>query len=238
MNVSILLLLIIYIHTITTWLDEKLDWRRIPVERSLVQFGLGIVIPVIILLLLISKYAQTLDQNIIENGFLLIEFPFLLSFFIFLNGSYLFSYLVLTEPSSVINFDNHYNLHSKSIGTSTLTIQYKGNDLEFDISHDILYFYRFRKQVKFIAFNGEEYPVKKTLGAVTDQLKDYNFLQINRSVVLNFSMVEGYRPGLKRNTLELIFKNKYSHLLENQNMNQFVVTKEHILKITRFFNTF
>ncbi|PWN64126.1 LytTR family DNA-binding domain-containing protein [Chryseobacterium viscerum] len=233
---AISFLLTYTVHIITVWLDKRSPWRSEPVKRSLLQFLLGVILPATADLMLISIYFHTLEQNIIDNGFLLIDFPVIVAFIVFMNLYYVIHYILLTEPKPTIEYIGEIDQNSENIETKTLTIDHSRQYLQFDIRQEILYFYRFRKHVKLFAVNGEEYPVKETLGSLAQQFKDCSFIQINRSVVLNFSIVEDYRPGLKRNTLELIFNNKYSNLLEDQHQDQFVVTKEHISKVTDFFN--
>ncbi|SHM58747.1 LytTR family transcriptional regulator DNA-binding domain-containing protein [Chryseobacterium polytrichastri] len=230
------LLLVYTIHIVTIWLDKRSGWRLEPVKRSLLQFLLGVLLPAVTDVLLISSYFELLGQNIFDNGFLLVDFPVIVFFIIFLNLYYVIHYLLLSDSKTIPDYTKEVNQYDENIKTKKLTVDNSGLYLEFDVQQEILYFYRFRKHVKFTAFNGEEYSFKETLGSAAEQFKDCSFIQINRSVVLNFNIVEDYQPGLKRNTLEIIFENKYFNLLKNENMDRFVVTKEHISKVSNYFN--
>lgn len=229
---SIALLLVYYVHKITIVLDEHVGWRSDPVKRSILQFIIGIIIPSFIDIIFVWIYFTALGKNIMEIGFFLIDFPIIIAFLTILNLYYLIHYLLLTESKEIKDHSKGAieNIHSKK-----LTIEHGGATIQFVVTQDILYFYRFRNRVNLFAFNGKEYHVKETLGAVAEQFKDCGFIQINRSLVLNFSIVEHYQTGTKRNTLELIFNKKYFSLLESQGIDRFVVTKEHIEQVKYFF---
>ncbi|MCT2561838.1 LytTR family DNA-binding domain-containing protein [Chryseobacterium herbae] len=232
---SISLLLVYAVHAVTTWLDKRSSWRSEPVKRSLLQFLLGIILPASADLLLISIYFHAIGQNIIDNGFLLIDFPVIFFFITLMNLYYLIHYLLLTEPKvSVLQHDQDIqHLNDKKSAPTLLTVDHNGRFLRFNAAEDIFYFCRQGKYVRLITFYGEEYPMDETLGSLIEQFKDTDFLPINRSVILNLTAVREFTEGEKRHTLELVFKDKFKNLLEQQGMNQFVVTKEHISKIKK-----
>ncbi|MCY1662574.1 LytTR family transcriptional regulator DNA-binding domain-containing protein [Chryseobacterium sp. SL1] len=231
----IALLLVYYVHSVTIWLDKILDWRNSPVKRSTLQLVLGVITPTFLDIFFISIYFSIIGQNILENGFFLIDLPIIISFLIILNLYYLIHYLLLTEPKNIVSISKDSR---EPIQSKTLAIEGDGTMMQFDVGQDILYVYRFKNHVNLFAFNGKEYPMKETLATVAEQFTDCGFIQINRSLALNFSIVEGYQPGPRRNTLELIFKRKYSGLLESQGIDRFIVTKEHIEKVKDFFERF
>lgn len=234
---SISLVLVYTVHQVTVWLDKSSRWRSEPIKRSLLQFLMGIILPALVDLLLISIHFHAMGQNIVDNGFLLIDFPIILFLIILFNLYYLIHYLLLTESKVPIQqADQNNQHHDESLETpeaSVLTIDHNGRLLKFNAAEDILYFCRQGKYVRLITFYGNEYPTDETLGSLAEQFKDSNFLPINRSVILNLAAVREFRDGHKRHTLELVFKDKFKNLLEHQDMNQFVVTKEHISKIKK-----
>jgi hypothetical protein len=224
------------VHRITVWLDRKYDWRSKPLERSVMQFVFGIGVPALTDLLLISIYFEFLGQNIVDNKFLLIDFPVIVAFITILNLYYVIHYLVLTEAKTLVenkiqaqndtekNFD-HTTLPENI--TKMLHVDYHGQHLQLDVSEDVLCFYRSGKNVLALTVHGTEYGISASLSALEQQFGHLDFLRINRSVIINASTILGYANSEKKYSFKIILKPQYRELIETGKASPFFVTKEY-----------
>ncbi len=125
----------------------------------------------------------------------------------------------------VIN--NNIMKTSANSGSEELTILHRGTDITFNVELEVLYFYRVAHLIYLVALDGSEYPLRQSLNGIKTRLGT-NFLQINRSVIFNFNFVETYRPGIKRDTLELTFRKSIQRIISGKIKNLFTVTREHL----------
>jgi len=234
-SASVALLLVYVVHTTDRYLNKKYDWRTATFERAMLQVLLGVITPALIDLVLLYVYFNILGQNIIDNGFLLIDYPIIICFILILNLYYLIYYFFTSETEStfLFNYEGHdyINVEIKDTTEKNYIVNQNGKEILLD-HYDIFCFYRNAKHVILFTMHKEEYAIKEPLSTVTRQLSGGNFQQINRSIVLNLDTVKGYNIGKKRHTLELVFKEKYTGLVEHMGTYQFVVTKENIAVIT------
>lgn len=232
------LLLVELVHYITVKLDAKFGWRSMFADRLVAQVFLCVIVPVFIDLLLFWAYFSVLDQDIFENGFFHLDLPVVAGFLILLSFYYCLYYWMLTDARSLekgLELAMKADQENKALidQKSAILMEHKGQHIYFK-AEDIFYFYRVGKDVKFVTFKGGEYPTKETIGSLAERFSDSGFLQINRSVILNFKTVKGYSRGAKRDTLYLIFKNRYKLLLNDAD-GDFLVTKDHIAAIRSRF---
>ncbi|WP_199117786.1 LytTR family DNA-binding domain-containing protein [Pedobacter sp. ASV28] len=224
------LLLLNIIHHVTLWLDRELDWRERPFVRSAVQSVLGILLPAFTDLILIYLYFETLGQNIIDNGFLLIDFPVIVMFIVLFNAYYLIHYLLLSERKIVAEIRKEKpdrNDVAYLTGDMDLVIDQKGTHIRFSLE-DVLYFYRYGKKVNLFMINGVEHIVPLTIATLAERYVPFGFSQINRGVIINNKIVKGYYAGYRKNTLQIIVRHKYANLLPDHSQTYFQVTKDYI----------
>lgn len=117
---------------------------------------------------------------------------------------------------------------SANVGDDKLTILHQGRSFTFDVALEVLYFYRAGRLIFVVALDGTEYPLKEKLSTVLEQFASINMVQVNRSVVFNFNFVAGFEVGLKRDTLDLIFKPSIQKIIATKVKTLFTVTREHI----------
>ncbi|PIF45353.1 LytTr DNA-binding domain-containing protein [Chryseobacterium sp. 52] len=239
---AIALLLVYTIHTVTLWLDKRYDWRSMPLVRAVMQFAFAVVVPALIDLMLISVYFHSLEQSIVENGFLLIDFPVIVAFIIFLNLYYLIQYLLLTEakPTTMPEYsrENDGDLGQNPVQseTSKLTIHYNGQHLQFDVVQEVLYFYRSGKVVKLFTIHGNEYATNLSIAVLEKRFHSEDFYRINRSLIVNCSAILGYVTGEKRDSYTLIFKPQFHELVTSKDK-KFYITKEYLPLFRERFGT-
>lgn len=237
---AVAFLLVQFVHYITKRLDAHYDWRTQFVERMVFQILLGVVVPMVIDMILYSIYFAVLGQNIFENGFFHIDLPFVGMLLLLLNFYYCIYYFVLTDRHALQREMKKEWASSEQTsaekGRQLLTAICSGLDGTTDLKTDVLYFYSTNKQVYLVLHSGKELPVNSSLRALSEVLAEFNFTQINRSIILNFRTVLHFKTGTKRDTLTLLFKEKYHFLPSNHGNDYFVVTKHYIRSVLKVFD--
>jgi hypothetical protein len=224
-SLGIGLLLVYYIHRVTVWLDGRCEWRTMPVERSILQFSTGVAAPAVIDLILISIYFQAIGQNIMENDFLLIDYPIIVCLIIFFNIYYLIHYLLVTDRAGDIAEDF---ADEQQQGTE-FTVEYKDISVQLLLAN-ILCFYRSSRKITIIATDNKEYTRAGTITNIAKQFNDAGFIQINRTVIINLSTVEGFKKGPRKNTIQLLIKQDVEIYFQDLPEEHLLVTKEYIDK--------
>ncbi|MBU7571437.1 MAG: LytTR family transcriptional regulator DNA-binding domain-containing protein [Flavobacterium sp.] len=233
---AISLLLVNVVHMVTIWLDRKCSWRERPFERGVLQLIFGVVAPALTDLLLISIYFGILGQSIVDNGFLLIDYPLIVCFIVFFNLYYLIHYLVASEKQyfkvaeypnlSSTQVEQHEEELGNSISGANFNIHYNGQHLFFNVANDILYFHREGKRVRAMTVNGNQYPINDSIYNLENRFSEDGLCRINRSTIVNYKMVKGYLAGTRRDTAQLIIKPSYLPFVADPNSTTFQVTKE------------
>lgn len=224
---AISLILVYAVHRITAYLDRRYDWRSGPVQRSVMQFVFGIVLPALTDVILISVYFELLGQNIFDNGFLLIDFPVIVAFIILLNLYYVIHYLLLTEPKEAEAKENDPYIKQPENNTSRLNVDYHSQHLQFDVPEDVLCFYRSGKIVMAFTVHGNEYEVNSSLSDLEERFRPLDFLRINRSLIINGRTIRGYENSEKKYSFKIILKPQYRDLIDSSKVSLLYVTKEY-----------
>ncbi len=232
---AISLLLVNIVHTVTLRLDRKCPWRDRPFERGALQLILGVIAPALIDLLLISIYFGILGQSIVENGFLLIDYPLIVCLIIFFNLYYLVHYLLLSEkqlfkvetyPDISGSLKDEYIPEGQTATGAMFNIHYNGQHLFFKVADDILFFHREGKRVKAMTAHGNQYPINESISNLEHRFSEQGLCRINRSTIINFKLVKGYVAGTKRDTAQLIIKPVYLPFIKDPKSGIFQVTKD------------
>lgn len=255
-SVSISLLLVYLVHRITKKLDQLCDWRTRPYERSILQFSLGVVLVSYIDYLLIGAYFRATGQDIYSLEFFRVDFPVVVFLIFTLNTYYLVYYLLLSEKYIIqqLNEKHHLelvklrqelriadqeedNARERENNPGVLVIRHKTLHLRFEVSNDILYFYRLGKVVKCLTSNGSHYTVNLSISDLKERYLSYGFIQISPGMLINFEIIKGYEPGIKRNTIEISLKDVYKEYIEDAKTDLFVVTREYINEFKTAFSS-
>lgn len=233
---GISLILVHTIHAITRWLDKRSPWRAEPIKRSLLQFLLGVILPACIDLVLISIYFNTREQDMIDNGFLLVDFPVIFFFIVLMNIYYVIHYLLLTESKPTIAYINPIVPDNENSEMTALTIDHNGQHLLFDVSQDILCFYRLGKSVKAFTTHGNEYVINISLASLEERFGTIHFCMINRSMLINTKTIRGYESTDKRDSFKIIFKPQFTDIVNSSKDKSFYITKEYLAAFRGRFN--
>ncbi|QRY55560.1 LytTR family DNA-binding domain-containing protein [Sphingobacterium siyangense] len=226
----IAILLVEIVNKVSITLDKKYGWRSMYFARTALQIVFGIFFPALIDLGLVSIYFNILGEDIVDNGYFYIDFPVVVGFLIILNFYYCFHYWILTDQRNVakqLKLVLATHIESKDTEDELLMMEHKGRRIYFKI-HDILYFYRSGKVVKFRAEDDSEHPVNYTIGKLSERYADKGFVRINRGMVINSRIIIGYKVGPRKNTLQLILHETYNKVVSDLGIEQFQVTKEFI----------
>lgn len=122
-----------------------------------------------------------------------------------------------------------------SSAAGILTIRHNGLYRNLNVAEEVFYIYRWGKQITLITFDGDEYNIDGSLKTLEKRFGADGMIRINRSVIFNFNIVQGYENGNKRNTLKLIIERKYEDILTQYGADRFTVTNEHIRTVMDWF---
>lgn len=226
------LILVEFVHSITVKLDKKYGWRTMFTERLIAQALLAVLIPTAIDFLFFSVYFRILGQCVYENGFFHIDLPAVTGFLTLLSFYYCLRYWMLTDKRNVqeqlelaMTADRENKQHSHQ--EDTVCMEYKGERIYFNLEN-ILYFYRLGRNVYFVIKDGQQYPIHFTIGSLEDRYGKNGFIRINRGMIINIKIIIGYKPGTRKNTLQLIIHENYNDTISELGKEQFQVTKEYM----------
>ena len=104
---------------------------------------------------------------------------------------------------------------------------------DVSLTDDVFYFFRSDRHVFLVTTSGKEYPIKGNLTSLTKQFSEREFVRINRSVIINTNLIEGYSEGEKRDTLDLQLSDRCKDVFKHTLSDHFVVTKKYISAVTR-----
>ena len=247
----IALLLVSIIHTVTLWLDKEYQWHEMFAARAIWQFILGVCFPAIIDLLLITIYFIWLDQDIISNGFLLVDFPPIFLFICLFNMYYVIYYYHLTgkeiiQSSHRIKEDKSFDSDAAGMlaqlehrlkttkSPDTFIQSHKGITTQFK-TKDVLYFCRQGRKVNFATKTCQDYQSTLKIATLIEKFEDAGFIQINRGMIVNPKIIRSVVNGENRNTLQLIIKEKYQSITRHVGISRFQLTKDYISNFNERF---
>lgn len=216
-------------HQFTIWLDRRDPWTYQWQERALLQFTLGVQVPLLFDVFLFSVYFAYYDIEITQNGFFSKDFPLIASFMCLVNGSYVvrFYFAYAKSKDEVLSLETDI-VKVEGVNCSDLIrIENNGILVNLNLSADALYFYRDKKNVKVKTSKGNDYPVPYSLSQIVECYSEMGFCQINRGTIINLKIVKGYIVGSKRDTLELLVKADFDVYLANFS-DRLIVTKDNI----------
>lgn len=221
------------VHFITIWLDHRLTWETMPIERALLQVVLGIMVPLVLDVSLISVYFQYLRQDIFQNGFFLIDFPVILGFVIFLNVTYFIIYVLKSNDKAMILKNSTssfvlYNSFNDEVDSEDYTDRINDEAFTEEELTKIILIQRVGKKVLMFTGDGKQANINHTISTFTASYSQIGFLQINRGTVIKNGITADYIEGLRRDNLQLIPKDEYNWILDFIRLDQLQVTKDFI----------
>lgn len=241
LSFSIALGLIYLVHYFTKRLDHYCDWRTQRIKRMYMQFILCVILPSFIDAVFFYFYFKENGQSIFENNFVWIDLPIVVGLFALLSSYYWLYYILLTEKEIYREIE-HQNLKidesSPNLDNGDLEIKWKGDVIRFNVAKDVLCFFRSGKQVYFNSMEGNLYKANDSIGNLATRYSAYGFIQINPGVLINKTIIEGYKSGEKRDTLLVEVRKKYQNIIgENRNY-LLIITREYIKNANKHLEPF
>jgi|GEM_PF-5222844 len=203
---------------ITNRLDQTHPVYKRKFLRVVYQLLLGVILLLILDMMLMIIYFSAFGQMFPVIDFMIRDFPIIFLFLMLLNYYYLRISPTRFEAETI----------QESAVEHALEINYNGTFIRLNPSSDILYLQRQGKLVRVITVAGKEYPIPDKIANLSKQFQ-FTLCQINRSTIVNPRVLKGYLSGVRRDTLQILFKVEYDDLIKNLKQEHFRVTKEHIL---------
>jgi len=248
---AIALLLVTWVHFVTTSLDARFDWHMAPKARLFRQFVFGILVPLVFDFTLMSVYFYFMGTSIFDNGFMRYDFPMIICFVVMLNLYYTIYYFFLaskieyereklkakgnTDSANilVVNYEEDIEWEDKKKEVSGLFPEIEDGTCITDYA---LFFYASDKYVYMVNYKEEEILINWNLTRLTEVLAEVDFFRINRSVIINSALLCDYMNGEKRDTLSLEFRSSYWSLIDRYGQQRFTVTKNYVPAIISYFD--
>ncbi|MBN9293580.1 MAG: LytTR family transcriptional regulator [Flavobacteriia bacterium] len=219
-----LLLYIVHIGTIV--LNKYYPWQQGFAIRIFLQLLVGLVLPALIDLLFAEMYLSTIGQDLIESGFLTLDFPVIVFFLGAANGYY---YKHRQDDTAI---DQDTDTKDECV---PIIIKHNGTTLNLDVNKDILCLIKEGKYLTVITMSGDEYQLNDTLSSLQDRFRHTNLTRVNRSTFFNKDSMLGFRIGDKPRTLEIILKPPYNDHIDLSRRGYLVVTGHHVATIREYF---
>lgn len=213
--------LLMYIVGVSTrWLDKRYPWQADFYRRSALQLLFGLIIPSAVDLLFAGVYLNALGQDLKKSGFLLFDFPVIFLFLVLVNVYYFIRHYMPQQASHDAPFADKT--------ADNLTIYHNGTHVQLSVCRDVLYCCRMGKRVAVYTRGGASYHTDLSLGNLLRGYEEAGLMQVNRSLLINYRIAQGYSRGSRRDTLQIIINNEYRDIPAMRDISLFVVTKEHI----------
>lgn len=228
----------------TIWLDQIVLWTEKFWPRFVLQIVLGVILPSLLdMFVFYVIFASTGRANIFGD-FLLIDYPMVVSFVIFMNMVFVVLFYMHQHkraleviasdiPVKIESDESSIEKVEQEQGETLLSVEYYGRLYELDVRKDIIMFATVNKQVRVFTMANKSYPISLSLTSLREKYSFLNFYQISRGVIINMSLVSSYQTGEKRDTLELILDENKLKLIPNATY--LIVTKDNIPSIESFF---
>ena len=205
-------LMLTVVHSATAVLDKRVPWHAHLWKRIVLQLLFGVVAPCMLDVAMAAVYISATGQNFLDSGFMLYDFPIIAGFILLINIFYVVLYLMYGEIAP----------------KPTQNLSEPEQSCSMDSPKDIAYCCRMGRRVRKYGAEGTEIPTYQSLCSLLEQYRNDGLIQINRSTLINIKMVSSYYQGQKRNSLQIVLKDKYKNLTDYENDGLFVVTKEYI----------
>lgn len=228
-SVTIAYLLIIVVRGISIRLDKKYDWEEKRLERVLLQFLVGFLIPGIIAFLLAFIYFSLRGKNIFDTLYLRIDYPIILVLLAALNAYYFTYYMAvkLKHAKEVTSVDSSVQQQAPADG-STFLVNRGAKNIPVPVD-TIAYFFREGNFNLLRTFALQDYPITTSLDEVEELMGEHNFFRANRQMLVSKKACKHFET-LPHNKLELFTEPNYKHQivisqLRNRNFKDWIEGK-------------
>ncbi len=182
------------ISRLTIWLDRRYDWLEAPIQRISLQTVLGVLLPAVLVFLLTWIQISLLwDQNLLQNGFHLTEFPIIIFFLFLINGIYFTWYLYnqLQLAKSIPPADER-NISPPPCTYPTVLLVNSGK-MKLPIKVDSIRFISRQGDYTLIKTADREYIESISLDELESSLDPVLFFRANRQVIISYASCKGIR---------------------------------------------
>lgn len=248
---AIALLMVTWVHFVTTSLDVRFDWYTAFKARLFRQIVFGILVPLVFDFTLMSIYFYFMGTSIFDNGFIRYDFPMIACFILLLNFYYVVHFLLAAHK--IQNQSGKFKSNDEDVPTGVRTVkvesaissnEMKGRiaelfpkiGIDIAIAEYVLFFYANDKNVYLVNYNQQEVIIDRNLGHLEEVLPVADFYRINRSVIVNRKIFKAYKNGEKRNTLVLNFFDEFEPIIKHYGEDRFTVTKNYVELIISYFD--
>lgn len=218
-------LLLWIIRKLNKVLEEKFPWELSASKRLILQLSLTFMLPALVDLCVLFVYFAATGRLASFKLYINYDFPTVLLFILAADIGYLLS--------SIYQYAK-----DKSDRSEYLIIRYNGEYIKLQVRKDILFFIRDKKLVKVFTTNGGIIPFKDSLSNLIKSYGDKGLCQINPSVIINISLLHGYKVGTNRDTLIPSFKPAYAELVKQTDQMKIRVTKEYKVKFREMIDKY
>jgi hypothetical protein len=178
---------------ITHQLDLRYDWLRQSVQRIVIQLLLGVVVPGVLLLFMTWIQVRVLwNQNIIENEFHLVEFPFILLILVLVNGAYFAWYLYYRMKDLEANITGSNKARAREGSYSKILMVNSGN-VQVPVPVASIHFIEKQGDYSLIKTPGRDYVSTASLDEMENALDPDIFFRANRQIIIAFPSCRSIR---------------------------------------------
>jgi len=186
------------IKRVTVWLDKKNGWFENPLERFLLQFLLGVFVPVLLSFIITLAYMRLLwDQDIFKTEWLYNEMYMVVFIILIINFIYFSWWIYLKHPENIIN--DPMPAHSPSVDEieaeekETFINVTKGGKKIVLSAFDIAHIYLSEGYTYIQKFDGEDFVSTLSLDDFFKGLRKDLFFRTNRQIIVQRKACTSYQ---------------------------------------------
>lgn len=199
-TLAITLLIVQLVYWATIILDRHFDWYEKPLQRTLLQALLGILVPAIITFALATLYFAAYGVNILRTNYHIYALPFIVALIAIFNVYYLVRYL-LGERSRYRKLAEQHALAASGSPellpatgkAETFLVRTPTHSFPVDVA-SIAYFYRDQNSVYLRLFDGGDYILAQSLDTIEERLGNRQFFRVARHMIANYNAIKAYHP--------------------------------------------
>lgn len=223
-NFFIALSLTLYVRFVSMRTFRRFNVQQDSIKRLILLVLLGLLLPVVISLVLVTLFFKLYDLDVFQNGYLKEDYPFLVCVLLVANFYYLAisklkklkspgtarKFAVFEKEPAIIIDEPVTETSSQELKVPREVIVVDTPTKSIPIrTENIAYSYILGRYV-FIRTNdmqslSESYQISSSLKLMEENLDKQMFFRINRRMIVNFNACKYYRPG-KNKTLEVILE--------------------------------
>lgn len=228
---TIAFFLLYVVHTGNKMLNKYSAWNKNFYLRLLLQILLGILLPAILDIILVAVFLKAKHSEMDMRVYLIHDFPIIVLLLVLMNGYYTLTYILQKNAQKDVS-DTIPDIDP----SLALCIQNGNKYIKLNIRDEVLYCCRMGRSITVYTTDGDAHHLYQSLSSLLSAHHEAGLIQINRSILLNKHIVQGYERGQRRNTLQVIVKKNYVDLPAMKNLTLFVVTKEHLDTFKQYFH--